>query len=77
MIWFLLYGVLQTVLLVVQANTFVGGGFTNDVEGLAETIDDAGAISIISGLGIFFAGIAWMVLVRRLTDRHVALTDEA
>lgn len=76
-IWFLLYGVLQTVLLVVQASAFVGGSLSNDAESLAESIENAGTVSIVSGAGVFLAGVAWMIVVRRLTDRHMELTNEA
>lgn len=76
-IWFLLYGVLQSVLVVVQASTLIGGSLSNDAESIAERIDDAGSLSIASGVGVFLAGVAWMIVVRRLTDRHMELTNEA
>ena len=75
-IWFLLYGVLQAVLLAVQTSSFIGSGLANDAESLAKSIEDAGTFSLISGVGVFFAGVAWMIVVRRLTDRHTELTNE-
>ena len=75
-VWFALYGIVQTVLFIWQASTLVGAGLSNNAVDLAESIEEAGAISLISGVTLFLSGLAWMVIIRRLTERHTALTDE-
>jgi hypothetical protein len=75
-VWFLLYGVLQTVLVAFQSNALLGSGFSNDPESLAESIDDSVTLSVVGGLSLAAAGVAWIVVVRQLTQKHVALTRE-
>ncbi len=75
-VWFALYGIVQTMLFIWQASTLVGAGLSNNAVDLAESIDQAGTISLISGATMFVSGLAWMMIIRRLTDRHTALTNE-
>jgi hypothetical protein len=75
-VWFGLYGVVQTVLFVWQASTLVGAGLSNNAVDLAESIDEAGAISLLSGIMMFASGLAWMTVIRRLNERHILLTNE-
>ena len=75
-VWFLLYGVLQTVLLFLQSSALVGSGFSSDTESLAESIDDSVAVSVIGSVGVAAAGVAWILVVRQLTAKHRAVTRE-
>ena len=75
-VWFGLYGVVQTMLFVWQASTLVGAGLSNNAVDLAESIDEAGAISLLSGIMMFASGLAWMTVIRRLNERHILLTNE-
>ena len=75
-LWFALYGVVQTLLFVWQASTLVGAGLSNSAVDLAESIDEAGAISLVSGVTMFASGLAWMMVIRHLNERHTVLTNE-
>ncbi len=76
-LWWILFGVFPTVLAMVQFNTlFGGGGFGGDTQTLAENIEDAGSLSLLSGLVQLGAAVAWVLFVRQLTRRHIALTNE-
>lgn len=74
-IWFLLFGIVPAILFVVQFSTFSGFAGT-DMESVAENIDDAGGLSLLSGLATAGAAAAWVVFARQLTDRHRRLTNE-
>jgi Domain of unknown function (DUF4328) len=75
-IWFLLYGVVQTVLAFVQSSTLLGSGLAGDAESLAESIDDAVGVSVFSSLAVAASGVAWIAVVRQLTAKHTVLTRE-
>lgn len=75
-IWFALYGVVQTLLFVWQASTLVGAGLSDNAIDLAESIEEAGSISLLSGATMFFSGLAWMMVIRRLNERHTVFIDE-
>jgi hypothetical protein len=75
-VWFLLYGVVQAVLALVQGSTILGSGFARDTESLADSIDDAVGISVLSSLVVAASGVAWIAVVRQLTAKHTVLTRE-
>jgi hypothetical protein len=75
--WFVLYGVLPAVLFVVQIGSLVSAGLgTGDLESLAETLDEFGALNVIAAVLVVGAAATWIVFVRQLTARHTALTGE-
>ena len=77
-VWFVLFGLLPTVLLVVQIGSLATGGLPNgDLDSLAESLEDFGAVSIFAGVLNVAAAVAWIMFVRQLTRRHTRLTNEA
>ena len=76
-VWFLAYGILPIVILVVQVNSFAGGLAGSDIDTLAETIEDFGTIGVIGNALVVIAGTSWILFTRQLTDRHIGLTREA
>ena len=75
--WFITYGVLPVVIFAFQASSIAGGLGTGDIDALAETIEDFGALGVIAGVLTVIAGGAWIIFVRTLTDRHTQLTRES
>lgn len=75
-IWFVLYGVLSTVLAVLQVGTLFGQGFGGGTDSLAETVNDFGGLTVASTVVIVLAAGAWAMTVREITERHVRLTGE-
>jgi len=75
--WFALYGLLPAILFVVQIGTVLNAGLgTGDLESLADTIDDAGLLTFVSGAFVVGAAACWIVFVRQLTARHRTMTGE-
>jgi hypothetical protein len=76
--WFVLFGLLPAVLFAVQIGSFAAGGVpTGDVESIAESLEDFGAIGwTTAGLSVA-AAVAWVLFVRQLTQRHTRLTSES
>lgn len=75
--WFVLFGVLPAILLMVQIGNFAAAGLpTGDLSSLADTIIDFGALGWISAVLTAAAAIVWILFVRQLTRRHGALTNE-
>lgn len=76
--WFVLFGLLPTVLLVVQLGSLATGGLPNgDLDSVAESLEDFGTVSILAGVLNVAAAAAWIMFVRQLTHRHTRLTNEA
>jgi hypothetical protein len=76
-LWFLFYGIVPAILVVVQIGSVVGTGFgAADLEGLAESLEDVDAITFVSGAVTAAAAVTWIVFVRQLTGRHRTLTSE-
>ncbi|MDQ3468272.1 MAG: DUF4328 domain-containing protein [Actinomycetota bacterium] len=74
-VWFLLYSVIPVALAIAGAATFLQA-FGQDADDLADALVDTQAISMISAAVTVAAAVAWFLVVRGLTDRHVALTGE-
>jgi hypothetical protein len=75
-VWWLLYGILPLVMIPLgfsMAFGNVGGSSTAD---LAEQIDDSMGITALSTLGGIASSVAYYLLVRALTARQVAQTQE-
>ncbi len=76
--WFAFYGLLPIVLFVAQVGSVAGGGLgTGDVESVADSLDQVGALTFLSALSVVGAAIFWIAFVRQLTRRHTALTNES
>jgi hypothetical protein len=75
--WFLLFGVLPAVVLAIQVGSFATGGLpSGDLESIAESLEDFGALAVLSGVLNVAAAAVWITFVRRMTRRHTALTNE-
>jgi hypothetical protein len=81
-VWFLVYGVIPAVItLIVTVNT-VSSLFSNGIAGagdpvtVAETLESTGTYTIASGGIALVAAIVWIVCVKQLTARHIAMTGE-
>jgi len=75
--WFLFYGLAPFVFFLTQIGSVAGAGVgTGDIESVAESLDDVGALALVSAASIIGAAICWILFVRQLTRRHAALTNE-
>jgi hypothetical protein len=75
--WFVLFGLLPAVLFAVQIGSFATGGVpTGDIESVAESLDDFGAIGWMTAVLNVAAAAVWVTFVRQLTRRHTRLTGE-
>lgn len=74
-IWWVLYGLVPIVLFFVGENPLEG--FGGDADELAERLDEQQATMLVQSLASIAAAIAFVYLVRLLTDRHTRLTGEA
>jgi hypothetical protein len=76
-VWFVLFGIVPTILLVVQIGSFAAGGLpTGDTESVAESLDEFGAFGWATALVNVAAAVVWVSFVRQLTRRHERLTNE-
>jgi hypothetical protein len=76
--WFAFYGLLPLVLFVAQVGSVASGGLgTGDNETIAESLDQVSALTFLSAVSVVGAAIFWIIFVRQLTRRHVALTNES
>lgn len=77
-VWFALFGIIPAVLVFGQANSLATDGLPDtDLESVADSLNDFGAAGVVVALTNVVAAITWILLVRQLTDRHTALTNEA
>ena len=77
-VWFVLFGLLPAVLFAVQIGSFAAGGVpTGDIESVAESLDEFGAVGWLTAVLIVAAAIVWMRFVRQFTQRHKRLTNES
>jgi hypothetical protein len=75
--WFVLFGIVPAVLIVVQIGSVMTTGLgATDLEGLADSLDEAGAVTFVSAAVTAAAAVTWIVFVRQLTGRHQSLTGE-
>jgi hypothetical protein len=75
-VWFVLYGIAPIVLLVFSARSTFSGLSSQNLESLANTLDNFSFAAMLSTVLSVAAAAAWIVLVRQLTARHIALTNE-
>ena len=77
-VWFVLFGLVPAVLFAVQIGSFAAGGIpTGDLESVAESLDEFGAIGWLTAVLNVAAAIVWVRIVRQLTQRHKRLTNES
>ena len=77
-VWFVLFGLLPAVLFAVQIGSFASSGLpTGDLESVAESLEDFGAIGWVTAFLNLGAAVAWVGFVRQLTRRHKQLTSES
>lgn len=76
-LWFVCFGLLPILTVVVQFDQFGGGIGDTSTESVAERLVDANTtVTLISTLSTAIAAVAWIMFVRQLTARHVAMTGE-
>ncbi len=76
--WFVLFGILPAILLAIQIGSFATGGLpTGDIESVAKSLDDFGAIGYVTAFLNIAAAVVWIRFVRQLTQRHKQLTNES
>lgn len=76
--WFALYGLLPVAIIAVQVGTLTTNGIpSGDLDSIAESLDDFGALAVSTGLLTFAAAVVWIIFVRQLTGRHKSLTGES
>ena len=76
--WFVLFGLLPAVLFAVQIGSFASSGLpAGDIESVAESLDDFGAIGWLTAALNVGAAATWISFVRQLTRRHKQLTNES
>jgi hypothetical protein len=76
-IWWVLFGLVPLAFVVVDLRSALDtfGGF--DDEDLARSLDDGLAVDLVRATLNVAAAVAFMVVVRRLTERHQRLVGEA
>ncbi len=75
--WLVLYGIAPIFLLIFSVGSFLDGGLASgSLESLADSLDQFGALGVISAAVNVAAAVVWIVLVRQLTARHIRLTSE-
>jgi hypothetical protein len=77
-VWFVLFGLAPAVLFAVQIGSFASSGLpAGDLEAVAESLEDFGALGWITAVLNVGAAVAWVGFVRQLTGRHTRLTNES
>ena len=78
-VWFVLYGVIPAVLTLITISQVLDATLSldDDAEAIAEVASSSSpATLLLTGFISLVAAVAWVLLVKRWTDRHVALTGE-
>jgi hypothetical protein len=78
-VWFVLYGIVPAIITFASLGSVIDAtlDLDTDTQSIAEvTASTNGTLLILGGVVGLAAAGAWAVLVRQLTDRHVALTGE-
>jgi hypothetical protein len=75
--WFVAFGIVPAVIFAIQIGSFATGGLPGgDIESVAESLDEFGAIGWVTALASVAAAAFWIRFVRQLTQRHRLLTSE-
>ena len=76
-VWFVVFGLIPAVLFAVQIGSFADGGLpTNDIQSVADSLDEFGALGWLTAALSLAAAVVWVMFVRSLTQRHKQLTNE-
>ena len=76
-VWFVVFGLVPAVLFAIQIGSFAAGGIPGtDIESVAESLDDFGALGWLTAVLNLVAAAVWVMFVRSLTQRHRQLTNE-
>ena len=76
-VWFVVFGLVPAVLFAVQIGSFADGGLpTNDIQSVADSLDEFGALGWMTAALSLAAAVVWVMFVRSLTQRHKQLTNE-
>lgn len=76
-VWFVVFGLVPAVLFAVQIGSFADGGLpTNDIQSVADSLDEFGALGWLTAALSLAAAVVWVMFVRSLTQRHKQLTNE-
>lgn len=75
-IWWVLYGLLPTLMIPFGAGLMMSSGFSNEAEDVAERIEDQALWTTLGGILGIAAAVAWFLVVRQLTERHARMTSE-
>ena len=76
-VWFVVFGLIPAVLFAVQIGSFADGGLpTNDIQSVADSLDEYGALGWLTAALSLAAAVVWVMFVRSLTQRHKQLTNE-
>ena len=75
-VWGVLYILVPVVFIVVGLRQQFGA-MTSDAEDLADFFDDRLGLLVAQSVASILAAVAWALLVRALSDRHIRLTGEA
>lgn len=74
--WFLLYGIVPAILAAFSFESAIGTGLSQNADDVAESLRDSGTVQLIGSAVSVLAAISWIVVVRQVTARHTALTNE-
>jgi uncharacterized BrkB/YihY/UPF0761 family membrane protein len=77
-VWFVLYGVVPFAIFLLTISSVLDGflNASGSDEIAAETVSASGPYNIVSGITTLAAAIVWILIVKQLTARHIALTGE-
>ena len=75
-VWFVLYGIVPAILTVISSSNALSAGFEQDAEDVARVLDESGSVTILGSIVSAVAAVVWILVVRQLTARHVAFTNE-
>ena len=74
--WFVLFSIIPAILTVLSVGSFADQFASQGAEQQAQLLVDAGSLTIINSIVTIGAGIAWILFVRQLGNRHIAMTGE-
>ena len=77
--WFVLYGVIPTILTLITISQVLDATLSldTDAEAIAEVASSSSPLTLLlTGLISLASAVAWVLLIKRWTDRHVTATGE-
>lgn len=76
LIWFALFSIVPTIFTVISLSSFTDRFASQGAEQQAELLVDSSSLTILNAIVTFGAGIAWILFVRQMNERHTAMTGE-